>query len=110
MVLRIILNSFAWLLLAAHYSRADNVALMILSLLIPFLYLIRKRWSLVGLQILTYAGALVWVQTAISYVRQRMETGEDWGRLAIILLAVTGYTVLTGLLLNSEKIKPRYPA
>ena len=108
MILRIILTSFAWLLLAAHYSRADNPIFMILSLLIPFLFLIRKKWALLGLQILTYAGALIWIQSTVVYVKQRIMTGDDWIRLAAILLSVAAFTLISGILLNSKKIKDKY--
>lgn len=108
MIVRIILTIIAWLLLAAHYSRADNLPLMILSLLIPFLFLIRRRWALLSLQILTYAGALVWIQTTIEYAHARALAGEPWLRLAIILGGVTLFTILTGLLLNSRKMYKTY--
>ena len=104
----IILNSFAWLLLAAHYSRADNILFMILSLLIPLLFLIRKRWALLSLQIVTYAGSLVWIQSTIEYARQRSMSGESWTRLAVILVSVAVFTFITGLLLNSRKMKAVY--
>lgn len=108
MVLRIILTVFAWLLLAAHYSRADNTLFMILSLMIPLLFFIRRRWALTGLQLLTYAGALVWIQTIIQYAGQRASAGEPWLRLAIILGSVAVFTAISGILLNSKKIKKAY--
>lgn len=108
MVLRIIPVIIAWLLLAAHYSRADNIVFMILSLLIPFLLLLKKRWALISLQVLTYAGALVWVQTTIQYARQRAIDGEPWLRLAIILGTVAFFTLISALLLNSKKVKKTY--
>jgi len=108
MVLRVILTIFAWLLLAAHYSRVDNIPFMILSLLIPLLFFIRRKWALLSLQMLTYAGALVWIQTTVTYARQRAMAGESWLRLALILGAVALFTIITGLLLNSKKMGKKY--
>lgn len=72
------------------------------------MFFIKKKWAILGLQILTYAGALVWVHTAYLFVQQRIAYGESWVRLGIILLFVAAFTFFTGTLLNSAKIKSRY--
>jgi len=53
MIPRIILISITWLMIAAHFSRADNNILMIISLLVPFLLLIKRRLALLALKGLT---------------------------------------------------------
>ncbi|MBN1388463.1 MAG: hypothetical protein JW965_08465 [Bacteroidales bacterium] len=58
--------------------------------------------------ILTCAGSLVWIQTTIEYAKQRAVTAEAWTRLAIILGSVAIFTFITGLLLNSKKMKAFY--
>ena len=55
MVLRIILIAVSWLLLAAHFSRADINILALICLLAPFLLLVKKKWALKTLLILTSA-------------------------------------------------------
>lgn len=105
---RIILLSFSWLLIAAHFSRAENNLLVIISLAIPFLLFIKKRWSLVAVQVLTLCGALVWLFTTYNLIKSRIAVGEDWTRMAIILVAVAILTIVSGLLLGSAKIKERY--
>ncbi len=108
MILRVILLSFSFLLLAAHFSRIGMTAMSIISLLIPFLLFIKKRWVLIFIQVACYTAALEWVRTIFSYIKIREEYGEAWGRLAIILGAVALVTALSGVLLNFGKIKEKY--
>lgn len=108
MISRVIITVLTWLLLAAHYSRADNTVFMILSLLVPLLLLVRKFWAHLALVILTLAASLVWVATALRLINQRINAGDDWTRMAIILFAVALFTIFSAVFLNSRKIKERY--
>jgi hypothetical protein len=105
---RIILLSFSWLLLAAHFSRADLNILMVISLLIPLILIIRKRWALITVQLLTIAGALEWIRTTWILAVSRISDGEEWARMAIILVSVSIITFIAALLLNSKKVKKSY--
>lgn len=95
---RVVLVITSWLLLAAHFSRADNTVLMICSLLVPFLLFITRKWALRIVQILTAAGALIWVDTTWQLIRRRIELGEEYGRMTIILLSVALFTLVAALL------------
>jgi len=108
MILRIILIAFSWLLLAAHFSRANNNIISIICLLIPFLLLIKKKWAHKSLIILTVLGAIVWVHTTWQLINTRMESGDDWKRMAIILFSVAIYTLFSAFMLNSKKTRTRY--
>ena len=108
MALRIILLSFSYLLLAAHFSRLDMTVLSIISLLIPFLLFIKKSWVLILLQVGCYIAALEWIRTAFFYIEIRESRGDDWMRLAFILAAIAIITALSGVLLNFGKIKEKY--
>jgi hypothetical protein len=61
-------------------------------------------------QFSAYAGAAVWVYTALQIVRERMMFGRPWGLAVIILGTVALFTIFAGLLLNSRTIKVRYPS
>lgn len=100
--------SFVWLILAAHFSRADNTLLMIFSLIVPLLLFIKKRWALLALQLLTLSGALVWLFTIWKLIKLRISMGEDWVRMASILFGVFLITLLAAVLLASPKVKKRY--
>jgi len=83
---------------------------MVVSVLVPLLLLVRKRWSLILAQLSAYAAAVVWVHTAILLVQERMISARPWSGAAIILGSVALFSVFAGFLLNSRKVKERYPS
>lgn len=105
---RIIPYVFMILLLSAHFSRAGNSVLMVLVLGIPFLFFVKKPWVVQVLQVVAYAGTIVWVFSTYEYVVQRLMNGDDWLRLMIILLTVALYTAWTGYFLTTGKFKENY--
>lgn len=109
MTLRLTLFLIAAVLLGAHFLRAGNPALVGLCLAAPLLFLHRKRWSLIVLQVLAYGAAAIWIAVAIDLVRLRQQLGQPWTVAAVILGTVALFSVLAGLLLNSRAIRERYP-
>ena len=110
MILRMIPLVIASLLMAAHFLRGGNIGLVLLSILVPLLLLIRKRWSLILVQLSAYAAAMVWVYATIRLVQERMLLATPWSSAVIILSSVALFSVFAGLLLNSRKVKERYPS
>jgi hypothetical protein len=110
MILRLIPLVIASLLLAAHFLRGGNIGLMLVSVLVPLLLLIRKRWSLILVQLLAYAAAAVWLFTAIHLVQERMISARPWSSAAIILGSVALFSLFAGILLNSPTVKAKYPS
>ena len=107
-IVRIALIAVAALLAGAHFLRAGNLPMVALCLVAPLLFLYRKPWSLILLQVMAYAAAANWVFTAVRIVQLRQVSGEPWTAAAIILSAVAVFTILSGLLLNSRSIKQQY--
>jgi hypothetical protein len=95
-------------LLAAHFSRADMLPGVVVSLITPFLLLIKKPWIARSIQILLLLGAAEWIRAMFGYIEVRKEIGEDWGRLAIILIAVALLTACSGLVFRGKSLKKRY--
>lgn len=110
MIIRIIPLVIASLLLAAHFLRHGDIGFVVMCLVVPLLLLIKNRRSLIFVQFSAYAGAAVWVYTALQIVRERMMFGRPWGLAVIILGTVALFTVIAGLLLNSRAIKDKYPS
>ena len=108
MISRIGLYVVASLLMAAHFLREGNVVFLALSLLMPLLFVVRRPWSLIVLQVAAYAASAVWIATAIRLVHERLAMGRPWAVAAIILGAVACLTLLAGALLNSRAIRDRY--
>jgi hypothetical protein len=82
---------------------------MLVSVLVPLLLLIRKRWSLILVQLSAYAAAVVWGYTTIHLVQERIISARPWSGAVIILSSVALFSVFAGLLLNSRKVRERYP-
>ncbi len=95
-------------LLAAHFSRAGMFPFVILSLLIPLLLLVRKPWVPRTMQGLLLLGALEWIRAMLGYIEIRKSIGDDWGRLAIILVVVALLTLSAGLVFRGKSLKKLY--
>ena len=108
MVLRVVLMSVAGLLLGAHFLREGNYFLVAACLAAPLLFLWKKRWSLVLLQLMAYAAAATWIVVAFRLVEIRQQTGRSWTAAVLILGAVALLTLIAGLLLNSRSVTEHY--
>ncbi|OIP15607.1 MAG: hypothetical protein CO105_11840 [Comamonadaceae bacterium CG_4_9_14_3_um_filter_60_33] len=109
MTLRIVLFVVAAALTAAHFLRADSYGLVALSVATPLLFLYRKRWSLLLLQLAAYGATVNWMLAIVLLVQMRQQVGRPWTTAAVILGAVALLTLLAGLLLNSRSLRQRYP-
>ena len=109
MKLRIPLLVLACILIAAHFLRSGPLILVLVSLAMPFLLFVKKRWSIRALQGFTVFAALIWLLTLYGIIQERITEGRSWTASAIILGVVAGYTLLTGWLLNSPDVKEQYP-
>lgn len=107
-LLRLLPVIFSFGLLAAHFSRADLFPLVLVSLAIPFLLLIKRAWVARAIQLLLLLGAAEWIRAMFGYIAIRKETGEDWTRLAIILVTVALLTACSALVFRGKSLKERY--
>ena len=96
------------LLLAAHFSRADNLPMVVLALAAPLLLLVRQPWVPRAFQVALVLGALEWVRTLISIARMRHAIGEPWMRMAVILGVVALVTASSALVFQVKALKTRY--
>jgi len=108
MIARIVPYIIATWLIAAHFLRTGHLILTALCLATPLLFLVRRRWSLLLLQLLVYAAAVIWLFTAWQLVEMRRTFGQPWLLAAAILLTVAAVSVLAGLLLRSTTLQQRY--
>ena len=107
-ILRLLPVILAFGLLAAHFSRANMPPAVIVSLITPILLLIRKPWIARSIQVLLLIGAAEWIRSMLGYIQVRKEIGEDWGRLAIILVTVALLTACSALVFRGKSLKKRY--
>ena len=109
MKLRISLLALAAILIAAHFLRTFKIIPMLICFGAPFILFIKKRWSLLTIQALTVAAAVIWLFTLYGIIQERLLEDRSWAASGIILGVVAGYTLLTGWLLNSPVVKEKYP-
>ena len=101
-LLRLVPVIISFLLLAAHFSRAGMLILGIVCVVIPFLLFIKKYWIVPGLQILLVLGSVEWFRTIYFVAQQRMEIGEPWIRMAVILGVVALFTGFSAALTQED--------
>lgn len=105
---RLIPVFLSFLLLAAHFSRADNPPMIVACLAAPFLLLMRRKWVASTIQITLVLGTLEWVKTLVVVAQRRHSMGESWLRMAVILAAVALVTVCSALVFRSRALRERY--
>lgn len=103
--LKFFLPIFSTLLIAAHFSRIQNDLLALGCLLLPLILLSKKEWVMRLYQSLLVCGSLIWMHRTIELVDMRTHQGRDWLRLAIILGAVSLFTLVSVWVFESKKIK-----
>ena len=107
-VLRLTPVFLSALVLAAHFSRGDNLPMIVFSLIAPLLLLVRRPWVARAFQIALVLGALEWIRTVIAIGIARQALGEPWLRMAVILGAVALVTALSALVFQTKALKIRY--
>jgi len=96
------------LLLAAHFYRAQNLPLAVVSLMLVALLLVRKPWIARVAQAGLGLGALEWLRTLAIFAQERLAMGQPWLRLALILGAVAIFTALSTLVFRHPKVRARF--
>jgi uncharacterized membrane protein HdeD (DUF308 family) len=94
--------------MAAHLYRGSMFILMAISLLIPFILIWKSKISARILQLFFVLFGLEWIRTLVILVDVRMENGEDWMRMAIILGIVALLNFLSLLVFRSNRLKKIY--
>lgn len=91
---RLLLPALALVLLAAHFLRDGDLALVASALLALVLLLVPRPWAARIVQLALVLGVIEWLRTLSALTAQRISSGEPWLRLVAIL---GGVAVLTGL-------------
>ena len=93
------------ILLAAHFFRAGREVLMLVALALPFLLLIRRPWSARTVQLALVAGGFERLGTTRTIASRRIEAGQPWLRMALILGVVTAFTWASALIFRSPVMR-----
>ena len=96
------------LVLAAHFYRAGQFVLVAATLALFSLFAVPKPWAARTLQSSLLLGSVEWIRTTAFFVGLRRDAGRPWGRLAVILAAVTLLSAFSALVFESARLRKRY--
>ncbi|MCD4706356.1 MAG: hypothetical protein K8S62_01305 [Candidatus Sabulitectum sp.] len=97
------------LLLGAHFRWHSMDLLAIPAVLFPALLFIKRAWAARTVQVILFLGGLEWVRTTIAIASERVEAGEPWVRMAIILGSVAVFTAVSALPFSrNSSVRKRY--
>jgi len=108
LVLYLIPPVIAFLLLAAHFFRSENLLVALVCFLAIFLVFVRRPWAARAIQGCLVLGSIEWLRSAISFILSRSASGEPFLRLAIILGSVTLLTALSSLVFRTRKLRDHF--
>lgn len=98
----------SYLLLAAHFFRSGNLLLVAVCLFLSLALTVPRRWAARLVQAGLLLGAAEWIRTLIAIASRREAVGEPWVRMAVILGAVAGLTLLSILVFRGRPVRERY--
>lgn len=107
-LLRLMLPILACVLLAAHFFRADQLALAVASALLPLLLAVPRAWAARTMQVALVIGAIEWLRTLAEFAAVRISMGQPVLRLVAILVAVALFTAASALVFRSAGMRARY--
>jgi|FLOH01.1.fsa_nt_gi hypothetical protein len=91
----------AFLVLAAHFSRAGNGLMMFLTLALMTLPYFRNPIATKIAQYALLLGGIEWLRAGYFLVMERLSFGGTWLRLAFIMLFVAVFTILASFAVPS---------
>ncbi len=100
----------AGLLLGAHFFRASNYGLSLVSVLFPCLLFIRRSGALLSVKVFLFTGTLIWMQTALSIAIDRKANDMPFMRAVCIIALVAVLSGLPLLFLNKRSVRSYFAA
>jgi len=106
--LSFILIILSLVLMAAHFLRVGIWVFSVLCLLLPFLLFLKRPITARIFQAVLFLSALEWIRTIYILISHRIDAGQDWIRSAIILGAVTLFTLGAACVFFGKNLKSVY--
>lgn len=95
-------------ILGAHFLRYGNSLGVIGAAVLVVLLFVRKPWAARLLQAALVLGAIEWVYTLYVMANLRIEFGQPYIRLVIILGVVSAVTLASALLFQTKTLQQIY--
>lgn len=100
--------SFSYLLLAAHAFRGGDNGLVIFLIGMAGLVFSRERWAGNVAGVLLGCGSLIWLEKGSELINLRINTGDEWTRLALIMGGLLALTIFSAAYCFSPAGRERY--
>jgi hypothetical protein len=98
----------AFALLGAHFYRGGHDVLVAVALAAALFVVVRRPWAARAIQVMLVLGALEWLRTGVDLAQMRVERGEPFLRLALIVGAVAVFTALAALLPQTRTLRAHF--
>lgn len=96
------------IVLAAHFLRGGGLLLVLIVLALLALLPVRKPWVARGAQLVLALGVLEWTRTLVMLAIRRLNEGQPYLRLVLILAVVIAVTLWSAVLFESAPMRRRY--
>lgn len=96
------------LVLAAHFLRAQSMLLVAVLLIVAGLLFVKRPWSARVVQTVLILGAIEWLLTLSELMMRRIDTGQPYGRMVMILGSAAVLTAASAFVFRSEPLRARY--
>ena len=93
------------LVLGAHFLRAGHLAPVVVVLALFGLLFVRRPWAGRTVQVALVLGALEWARTTLALTGERASMGRPFGRMVVILGAVTAVCAISAWLFRAERVR-----
>jgi glucose dehydrogenase len=104
----LLLPGLALLLLAAHLLHAGWLPLAGLALLLIALLFVRRPWAARAVQVVLAIATIEWALTAYGLAQLRLDHGQPYLRLVLILGSVTLFTALAAAAFQHPALRTRF--
>lgn len=104
----LILPGLALVLLAAHLLHAGWLPLAVAALLLIGLLLVRRPWAARVVQAVLAVATIEWALTAYGLAQVRIDHGQPYLRLILILGTVAVFTALAAAAFEHPALRRRY--
>ena len=106
--LRLLPAALAFLVLGAHFLRADHLALVVAALAAVAILFVRRPWAARIVQGALVLGALEWLRTLALLAGERRSADAPYLRMTLILAGVALATALSLLAFRSRAVKQHF--
>jgi len=108
MALRLLPTALALVVLGAHFLRAGDFALVVVTLAVVALLFVRRSLAARTVQSALVLGTLEWLRTLALLAGERRAAGAPYLRMTLILAGVALATALSLLAFRSRAVKEHF--